>query len=878
MKKILKISGILLGVCLLLLLLAPFLFKGTLEKLLKKNINDNLNAVVEWESMDLSLLSSFPDAAVKIRGFSVVNNAPFQGDTLAAGKLLTLDMGISQLFKSGDDPIKVNALSLEEARVHIRVDSLGRTNTDIAIEKDISEENREGTANEGFTFDLKGYNIENSQISYQDDSSETYLQLTEFNHSGKGDFSLNISKLDTETTSVVSLRLGDVKYLTNNTIALDALIQMDLENQKYSFLENEAKINELPLTFDGFVQVLEESSKLDLTFETPSSDFRNFLAVIPKVYVKDLDGVSTTGDFTVNGMLKGTVSEEMIPQMDISIKSSNASFKYPDLPKAVRNINIDAQLKNETGLVEDTYVNIGGLTFKIDDEIFSANGSIRNLTRNALVNMALKGTLDLAKIEQVMPLELDQELSGVFRADVTTRFDMASIENEQYQAIQTNGTASLTDFRYKDPNFKDELKVETVKMDLKPGNILLKEFRGSTGRTDLAATGNIRNLVPWLMSKQDLKGRFNVQSNTFDLNDFSSSDAQLSNAQGASGASEEVEEGIRIPDYLDATLDFSAKKLIYDDLALTNTKGTVSIREEKAKLSNVTSDIFGGNATLSGDVSTREKTPVFNMDLDLQKINISESFQNLELLKYLAPLAKALEGDLNTQIRLSGTLNENLTPDLKTIAGNAAARILTAEVSPERTPILAKIGEQAPFLRLDELSLRDVSTAFRFNNGKIEVRPFNFEVEGVKVTASGSHGLDKSMNYTLDLDVPARYLGNDVTKLLAKLDPSEANNMRVNIPMGVSGSVTDPKVSLNMQSAVNTITKKLIDKQKKDLKDKGTDILKDLIGGGDKSSGNDPKQTNTGKSDPKTTDPEKVVKDLLGDLLGGKRKKDSIRN
>lgn len=880
MKKILKIAGILLGLMIIVLLLAPYLFKGTLENLLKKNLNDNLNAVVEWESMDLSLFSSFPDAAVKIKNFSVVNKAPFEGDTLSSGKLLTLDMGITQLFKSGDDPIKINALELDEALVNIKVDSLGRANYDITIDKEPSEENSEVESSEGFTFDLKGYEINNTTINYLDEVSETYLMLSEVNHSGTGDFSLALSELDTETEAIVSLKIGKVSYLSNNIVSLDAVIQMDLENQKYTFLENVAKVNELPLTFDGFVKVNKDNSELDLSFTTPSSDFKNFLAVIPKEYVKDLDGVSTTGDFSVDGMLKGIVDDERIPMMDIAVKSSNASFKYPDLPKAVQNISIDAQLKNETGLVEDTYLNIGGLTFKIDDEVFSANGSIRNLTRNAIVNMAMKGTLDLAKIDQVMPIELEQQLSGVFKADLRTNFDMASIENEQYERIETYGTASLTNFTYADPDFKNEIKIETVSMDLSPGNIKMNEMKGSTGETDIAASGTIQNLVPWIMAKQDLKGRFNVRSNTFNLNDFKSADTETAASSGSSASTTESDDQIKIPDFLDATLDFTANKVIYDDITLNNAAGTVSIKEETANLNNVTSDLFGGNAALSGNVSTKSKTPTFTMDLDLSKINISESFQKLALLKYLAPIASALDGDLNTRIQLNGVLNDNLTPDLKSLAGNAAAQILTAEVSTVRTPILAKIGEKAPFLQLDKLSLRDVSTAFTFNNGKIEVKPFSFDVKGVQVTASGSHGLDKSMSYSLDMDVPARYLGSDVTNLLSKLDPTDANNMKVNVPVGVSGTVTSPKVSVNMQSAVNDITQKLIEKQKQELKDKGTDILKDLIGGGN----NNTNQGNTGdpkdpeKTDPVTTDPEKVVKGILGDLLKGNKKKDSVKN
>ena len=92
MKKFLKISGIVFAVVLLLLFLAPFLFKGTIADLIKKNLNENLNAKVEWASLDISLFRSFPDAQVRLEDFSVVNNAPFEGDTLAQGRSLSIDM------------------------------------------------------------------------------------------------------------------------------------------------------------------------------------------------------------------------------------------------------------------------------------------------------------------------------------------------------------------------------------------------------------------------------------------------------------------------------------------------------------------------------------------------------------------------------------------------------------------------------------------------------------------------------------------------------------------------------------------------------------------------------------------------------------------
>src|SRR5690606_17217047 len=105
------------------------------------------------------------------------------------------------------------------------------------------------------------------------------------------------------------------------------IIQMDLENMRYTFLENQAMINQLPLTFDGFVQVNENNNEIDLSFKTPSSDFKNFLAVIPEEYATNIENVQTSGEFVVNGSLKAIVDEPYIAKMDIRVTCSNASFK-----------------------------------------------------------------------------------------------------------------------------------------------------------------------------------------------------------------------------------------------------------------------------------------------------------------------------------------------------------------------------------------------------------------------------------------------------------------------------------------------------------------------------------------------------------------------
>ena len=880
MKKFLKIFGIILGVILLLLFLAPFLFEKQLKDLVQDTINKNVNAQVAFADIDLSIFRNFPDATLGIENVRVINNAPFEGDTLAISDEVILQMSIKELFKGGDEPKKIDVLKIRNTLLNIKVDSLGNNNYDIAIEDTLSTTTSSGG---GFRFDVEHYEITDSRVNYDDRAANMRLVVEDLNHEGTGDFSAKTSTLSTYSTALVSFEMDSINYLNRNKLQLEADFEMDLEKMRFTFLENEALINQLPLTFDGYVQVNEDNNELDLQFKTPTSSFKNFLAVIPEEYSKNIENVETSGDFVVDGFIRGIVNETYIPKMQINIASNNASFKYPDLPKAVEDITIAAVVMNETGIAEDTYVNIDKLNFRIDQDAFRANGSIRNLTENMLVNMALQGTINLANITQAYPLELEQDLNGIITADVTTSFDMNSVENEQYQNVKSSGTAIIRDFKYSSPEIPNEIKVATAQMKFNPATVTLEDFVATTGLTDIAVNGTIQNLMGYLFTDQKLKGNFNVRSNTFSVNDFMVKETEATTG-GAEAETTTVaaseKEAIRIPSFLDANLDFVANKVLYDNLVLENTTGNLRIVNETASLSNVSSDIFGGKILLNGTVSTKEAVPNFTMQLNLRSIDIARSFNDMELLRNLAPIAQALQGQLTTDIDLRGNLYEDLTPQLQTLAGNALAEILGARVNPEQTPLLAKLDERLNFVDLNDLNLKDLKTKLTFNNGQVEVQPFDFNIKGIKGIASGSHGFDMNMNYQVALEIPAKYLGSQIGNTLARLSAQEQENMTVALPISISGNFGNPNVNLNVQQAVNNLTQSIIDTQKDQLKEKGRDVLSDIISGRQQTKDT----TATKPQDTTATKPtrneavKETARDILGGILGGSKKKKDTTN
>ncbi|TVZ52950.1 AsmA-like C-terminal region-containing protein [Dokdonia sp. Hel_I_53] len=860
MKKILKITGIVLLVLVLLLAASPFLFRGKLEDLLKKTINNNLTAQVEWESMDLSLFRSFPDATVIVNNFTVIPEVPFSKDTLLMGRRIQLEMGVKQLFKNASqDPIKVDALTIDDAVLNILVDKNKNTNYDI------TKEASQDTLATPFVFNLQQYTINNSTINYKDLSNKTHLHLTKIHHQGSGDFSAIAGELNTETMAMVSLDYDNINYLDNHELKLNAVFEMDLDQNKYTFKENTAFINQLPLEFNGYVQLVDDGTAMDIAFKTPDSDFKNFLAVIPSTYRSNLDGVQTSGDFRVSGIIKGKTTDTTIPNLDISIISNNASFKFPQLPKGVSNINLDIKVINNTGIAEETFIEINDARFMIEQDAFTTNGTLRNLTGNMLVDLAVKGTIDLSNIEKAYPVKLDTPLQGRLVTDMTTAFDMNSIEKKQYQNIKSTGVASLSNFQYATEDFPNPITVSKAQITFNTANISLNSFAAKSGTTDINATGNLQNLIPFMISDEVLKGSFKVTSNVFNLNDFVTTKTTVSTDKTLSRGNS----AIKIPAFLDAYMDFKAKKVIYDNLELTNARGTLSIANEQAEIKGLNSGIFGGEAGLSGNVTSRGGKPTFSVILDLKKIDIDQSFKNLKMLQGLAPIAKALKGGLNTNINVSGDLDESFSPVLNTISGDAFAQLLTAKVNPEQMPLLKVLNSKLNFMNLSDINLDNLQTALTFSNGKVAVKPFDFDVKGIKVNVSGGHSFTNDMNYTLGLDVPAKYFGSDLGQLLSKLTEEEQEGLTVILPVTLSGKFTSPNVSVNTKAAISSLTAKIVEIQKKKVKnkagDKINDVLGDILGNGQKKPTD---TTNTSTIDP-PVNTDAVIKDVAKDIIGG---------
>lgn len=414
--KIVKRVLIGLGVFVVLLLAAaiilPIVFKDDIKAAIDKEIAKNVNADVVFDvnNFDLTLFSNFPNMTIQVKELGVFNREPFAGVPLFVLQQLEVELNLKDLIFG--DQIRVKGISLVEPQITIKVLPDGRANYDITYPATdtVTVETTEPTA---FQFGIDHWEIVNGYVEYDDQSLPYFLQLKGLNHEGRGDFNQAVFDLRTNTAiDTVTTSFDGMELLSNKRVTLDAVIEISEEYTKYTFKENQAKVNDFGLSFDGWFKMNPSDFGMDISFATPENSFKSLLSLVPGVYTKDFGSIKTSGDLAFAGFVKGTYSDTQMPAFNVDLKVKDAMFQYPELPTAVRNINLDLLIDNKTGVIEQTVVNLKNMHLDFGSNPVDARLLIENL-KDYRMEAAVAAKLNLAELMKMFPME-GLELKGQF--------------------------------------------------------------------------------------------------------------------------------------------------------------------------------------------------------------------------------------------------------------------------------------------------------------------------------------------------------------------------------------------------------------------------------------------------------------------------------
>jgi hypothetical protein len=806
-KRIFKWTGITILVLLILIIVAPFIFKDKIVALVKDEANKNLNAKVDFGDFDLTLISSFPDFKFVINEVSVIGINEFEGDTLAFIGQLSTNINLKSVISG--DKYQVNSIVIDKARILGKVMSDGKANWDIAKP---SADTTAAAPSEPtkFALELKQLKISDTYIVYDDIQGGMYGKLEGFNYELEGDFTQDIFDMtNLLEIAKTTFKMGGIPYLNETHIKANMALNMDMPNMKFTFKENEFSLNDLTLNWNGWLAMPKEDIDMDLSFKAKQTEFKSILSLIPSVYSKDFASVKTEGKLALNGYAKGTYNDKTYPAFGVDLNIANAMFKYPSLPKSVNNINIDVKVQNPTGVLDATTIDVNKFHMEMAGNPVNITAHVKTPISDPDIKAEIKALIVLASVKEFVPMEAGDEMNGTIKADVSMAGRLSAIEKQQYENFKASGSIEAMGMKYKTASLPYEVLLNSMKLNFTTQNVELASFDVKMGNTDLQANGRIENFLQYVFKEDLIKGVFNVTGNLVDLNQLMGPEStETAVATPSAAATGTAASGVvEVPGNIDFNLNAKFAKVLYTNLTLDNLAGNIVVRNKKVDMTNLKMNTMGGGLGISGYYETTNPTkPTASFNLNVDNFDIQNTFNTFNSVQKLAPIGKYAKGTFSARIDdFKTAFNDKMEPDLNT--AQCTGKLKTNKVSVGGYEPFNKLGDALKIQELKNLEFSNMDISFEMKDGRIKTMPFDVKVNQMNANISGSTGLDQTIDYKWKMEIPRAMFGKEANSalegLLGQANKAAGTNVslgdKVKVTINFGGTVTSPTIKTGLK-------------------------------------------------------------------------------
>lgn len=801
MKRFLKITATVMAVVLVVAIVTPLLLRGKIGDIVKREANAMLAARLDFEKLDISLLRNFPNASLNLKGLTLVGTDRFEGDTIVAARRITVVVNLMSLV--GDEGFEVRKIILASPALHAHKLADGAVNWDVMKPSEQADTTAaEESAPSSFRLSVRDFRLTDAVIRYEDDSTGMELRTAPLSLRLSGDMSAESTQLDLDLLAGgVDFTQGGVPLLHDAELALDAEIDADLAEKRFTFSRNTLRLNAIEMRLDGWVQQVGDALAMDVSAGCSEVRFKDLLSLIPAFYKHEFRSLAASGELSMELWVRGQMHGAQLPAFELKTEVHNGSFQYSSLPKAVTDINIAAKVSNAGGELDKTEVEISEFGLKMAGNSLSATGYATNLMSDPTFRATLSGRVDLGAIREVYPLEKGIDLAGRIAASMKLSGRMSDVESGRYERISASGSLVVEQLGLHVQQLP-EVFIRRAAATISPQAMTLGEFGVTVGGSDLSATGQLTGYLGYLMRGEQLAGRLYVKSDLLDLNEIRAAvpaDAEAESAEAEKPAEEAAAapaQAIVVPKNLNLSLNAELKKVLFEKMVITDIAGEMSVAGGTLSLDRLGLQLFGGKASASGRYSTAADPahPTLSLAASIAKASFPRTFEEIEAVRQLAPIFEKASGDYSLSIDMRTTLDAAMSPDLMSLT--AQGEISSENVSVEGVEVFDKLADLLKNDKLRRIEARDLKIRFSIKDGRVTTEPFDLKMGDVNVNMSGTTGLDRTIDYTAKVTLPAGVGG-----VLGAVN------------VGIGGTFTSPKITLGVQETVEQVVSNVVSEQ-----------------------------------------------------------------
>lgn len=483
------------------------------------------------------------------------------------------------------------------------------------------------------------------------------------------------------------------------------------------------------------------------------------------------DSIDIRGDLTADVQTKGRYipARRIFPVTNAQLSLQNGYIQTKYYPHPLQDIQISADIHNNTGSLKGLKVNIKPVSFKFEGQPFLLKADLRNFD-DLDYRVASRGSLDIGKIYQVFALK-GYNVKGL----ITTNFSLKGKQSDatagRYDQLANSGTMKVKDITLTSELFPKPFLIKTGVFSFNQDKMKFDQFRANYGKSVIVLDGALSNVINYVVKPNSaLKGQFNLKSDLIIADDFM--------AFAGTPAAEKPTKAtgvILVPANLD--LDFTAdvKKVKYMGLDISDAKGQMSISNGQILLKQTGFTLIGAPVVMDATYgSTTPQKAYFDYHIAAKEFDIQRAYKEVKMFHDMATSAAHVQGIVSLDYKLNGKLNGDMKPIYPSIKGGGVLSV--KKIKMYGFKLFSAVGKTTGHDSLAKGDVSKVDIKTTIANNIITIEQTKMRMAGFRPKFSGQVSLDGKLNLQFRLGLPPFGI--------------------FGIPMTVTGTQENPKIKL----------------------------------------------------------------------------------
>ena len=790
MRKFLKIFlisfGIFIGILLLSAILIPLCFEGQIKRIFISELNKNLATplVINQEDIDLTILSSFPNAAIECKNLAIRESVPGSKKNFAEAGSISLQFNIWDILKK---KYIIKKISLSDATIRMITDKSGNVN--YKFWKELAS----GSSGQ-FSVLLQAVNLSDINFTYTDFRHKQDIGMIIHKGTAKGNFTSTVFTLDADIDALSQrIKTGSNSYLVNREISAATQMNINTSAETYTIKKGKISVDKNDFLVAGSISEKNKTT-LDLHIEGDNTELGALIALLPDSYAHSLSGIDSKGDLSFKAAIKGNYSAKESPDVAVTYSLSKGTL-----------YNHKSGDKLTDVFFSGAYTNTGSSSFTIKNFKANHNGDpvamelqYKNF-KNPYIDLQVSGNIPAAILIPSIAGNTVTDVDGYFSLDnIAIHGLLRELRNVSASSVPT-GTIGFHNVKFKS-NGEDFL-VKDGTASVNGNDISFANLSFEAAGSDLHGDLSFHNWLDAVFnasSAMPLAINGNIQSSKIDLGRIVDAFGTKKTSSPAKTSSSSAGNDRWL--HVSGTITTEFSNLTWHKINVTNLKTVLKLSPDLIIAHDVSGETMDGNFNVT--LSFR-KLPSGNYTFEtigqLQSIDVTQLFEQFDNFGQTTITAKNLKGEVSAIISaLTVGWDSHFHLNQQSVYAVASMMIKNGQLI-NYAPMEA-LSNYINVQDLMDIQFSDLQNEIRISDRTITIPAMQIRSSAMNVDLSGTHTFDNIIDYQVRISL-AELLSHKFFGSHHNDDYESNGNGGISIYVSMTGTATNPVITYNKKGA-----------------------------------------------------------------------------